>query len=168
MNSTKRGLIITAIVMNFVSIALNIYLAIRGILNLIENPYEAMIWMYVIYKIIGIFAYIATAGLLIYTIADNGVHFRSRNGYYMTAVFLSFILNLFSVSSVLLLITLFISDWVWVKPQDDVYFEKDNHEGESPESKEREKARKIEVLRKLKEEGKITEEEFNEQLFKLL
>lgn len=169
MNKTKRGLIIAAIVMNFLSIALNVYITVRGILTLIENPYEALVWAYVIYQILGVFAYIATAGLLIYSIADKGLHFRQRNGYYMSAVILSVFLNLFSVSSVLLLITLFMSDWVWVKPQDDVYFEKEEkREEKSTEAKDRERARKIDALRKLKEEGKITEEEFNEQLFKLL
>ncbi len=165
MNGTKRGLIIAAIVMNFLSIALNVYLAINGILILIDNPYEALIWMYVIYEILGVFAYVVTAGLLIYSIADHGLHFRQRNGYYMTAVILSLFLNLFSISSMLLIITMFLSDWVWVKPQDDAYFKK---EEKAEENKDKERAKKIDTLRKLKAEGKITEEEFNEQLFKLL
>ena len=79
------------------------------------------------------------------------------------------ILNTFSVPSVLLLITLFIPDIVWVKPHDDVYFSpKEEVKNDGRTFSEQEKARKIEELRRLKAEGKITDEEFNEQLFKLL
>ncbi len=168
MNSTKRNLIIVVIVLNFLSIALNTYLMSNGILAIIKDPYNAYLWFYTIYEGLGVLAYIATAGLLIYSIKDGGRFFRTRSGYYMTAVVITFILNIFSVSSILLGITLFMNDIVWVKPTDDVYFEKEKPSQENSSYSQREKERKIEALRKLKEEGKITEAEFNEALFKLL
>lgn len=160
MNKTKRGLIITAIVLNFISIALNLYFAILYFLP----PTDAITILLGVYQILGVGAYIAANCLLIYAIADGGKHFRQRNGLYMTAVVLTFVLNLFSVSSILLLITLFMSDWVWVKPKDDDFVVVEEKKTDNMDEKEK----KIAQLRKLKEEGKITEEEFNEQLFKLL
>lgn len=161
MNKTKRALIITAIVLNFCSIALNLYIAITYFMVKPLNTYDIFLG---VYELLGVIAYLVASGFLIYSIANKGIYFRQRNGYYMTAVTMTLILNLFSVSSVLLVITLFLSDWVWVRPQDDVYFTVEKEE----KSETAERDRKIAELRKLKEEGKITEEEFNEQLFKLL
>lgn len=163
MNKTKYALIITAIVLNFISVALNVYLAV---LFFLQAAYDKYFIMLGIYELLGAAAYFITSALLIYSIAGKGVHFRGRSGYYMTAVVLTLMLNLFSVPSVLLIITLFMSDWVWVKPIDDVYFKKDEEEKQKDDKKTKEQ--KIAELRQLRDEGKITEEEFNDQLFRLL
>lgn len=164
MNKTKRILIIVAIVLNFISCALNLYL---GILFLLP-PITSINIFYAIYQFLGVLAYVATSVLLLYSISNGGKNFKRRYNCYMTAVILSFLLNLFSVSSILLFITLFLPDIVWVKPHDDVYFVKEDEVKDEKTMSEREKERKIAALRKLKEEGKITEEEFKEELFKLL
>ena len=168
MNKTKRALIITTMVLNFLSIAWNAFLLITTIISLVAEPYNAYGWFLVFYEGLGILAYIAATVLLGYSIASKGVFFRQRNGYYMTALIMVLILDTFSISSILLLITLFMSDWVWVKPQDDVYFKPQEKKQEDKPLAVDDKAKRIEELRKLKEEGKITEEEFNDALFKLL
>ena len=62
---------------------------------------------------------IAVVVLLTMAIWKNGTLFRQRYGMYMTAIVISIIINLLSVSTILLIITMFISDWVWVKPDKD-------------------------------------------------
>ena len=82
----------------------------------------------------------------------------------MTAIVISIIIHLLSVLSVLLIITMFLSDWVWIKPDKDDTVTIDKNTQVIRGSKEE----KIAHLRKLKEEGKITEEEFQDELLKLL
>jgi signal transduction histidine kinase len=160
MNNTKKALIITAIVLNFLSVGLEIFYVVRYFM-LPQNERVAI--FYAVFDILQIVAYLICNGLLIYSIARNGAFFRSRYGYYMTAVVLAMILNLFSVSSILLIVTLFLSDIVWVKPDKE---EKTIVVEEEKSVKNKEK--EIERLRKLKEEGKITELEYQEELMKLL
>ena len=170
MNKTKYALIIAAIVLSICSIAFNVYMLIEYFISAIKaGAITSTAIFFGIYEILGIIAYLVATGLLIYSIAGKGRHFRGRNMYFMSAFFMIVILNTFSVPSVLLLITLFIPDIVWVKPHDDVYFSpKEEVKNDDRTFSEKEKARKIEELRRLKAEGKITDEEFNEQLFKLL
>lgn len=159
MNSTKKALIITAIILNFLSVALEIYFVVR---NFLLPAHERVAIFYVVFDILQAVAYLICNGLLIYSIANNGAFFRVRYGFYMTAIVISMILNLFSVATILLIITLFLSDIVWVKPEKEKTTVVD--EGGSIKNKEKE----IERLRKLKEEGKITELEYQEELMKLL
>ena len=76
----------------------------------------------------------------------------------MTSVMIGLILNLFSASTIILIITMFISDMVWIKPEED----------KSASEMKSDKEKKIEHPRKLKEEGKISEKEFEDELMKLL
>ncbi len=163
MNTTKKALIITAIVLNFLNVGWELYLVITGLMQPanIRQPI-----FYYIFDIFQIIAYIVCNGFLIYSIAAKGAMFRSRYGFYMAAVVISLILNLFSVATILLIVTLFLSDIVWIKPEKDSTFSSSSSQNQnfSNESKEQ----KIEKLRKLKEEGKITEEEYNDKLLDLL
>lgn len=161
MNTTKKWLIIVAIIFNFFSIAWDIY-SIVGWFMLDADARLPV--FYVVYDFITIACCIAVAVLLIMAIWGNGKLFRQRYGYYMTALVLSIIVNLLSVSSVLLILTMFISDWVWVKPKDD----KTVPIGDNVEVIKESKEDKIAKLRKMKEEGKISEEEFQNELMKLL
>ena len=82
---------------------------------------------------------------------------------YMTALVLSIILNLFSVTTVLLVITMFLSDWVWIKPEKDKKFENNVER-----FKELSKEERIAKLRVRHDNGEISDEEFQEELTKLL
>ncbi len=158
MNSTKKWLIITAILFNFVSIGVNIYYIVNWF------KYKASSVFYLIWYFITIACCIAVIVLLSMAIWRNGKLFRSRYGYYMTALVISIIVNLLSVSSVLLIISMFVSDWVWITPKKDDSKVEIDEKTVVIKNKEEEIAR----LRKLKDEGKISEEEFQERLMKLL
>ncbi len=157
MNSTKKYLIITAIITSILGIAYDIYDIVMWFMA--EPAYRSSTF-YVVFAFLEIVASIAIVVLLTLAIWKGGVLFRQRYGYYMTALVLSIIFNLFSVTSVLLIITMFISDWVWVKPE--------KEEGSSQNTSGKSKEEKIAELRKLKDDGKISEEEFSQELMKLL
>lgn len=158
MNTTKKWLIITAILFNFVSIGWNIFYIVNWF------KYKASSVFYLIWYFITIACCIAVIVLLSMAIWRNGKLFRSRYGYYMTALVISIIVNLLSVSSVLLIISMFVSDWVWITPKKDDSKVEIDEKTVVIKNKEEEIAR----LRKLKDEGKISEEEFQERLMKLL
>ena len=113
---------------------------------------------YTIFEILQAVAFLVSAIFLIYSIADDGKSFQKRYGFYLTSVMIGLILNLFSASTIILIITMFISDMVWIKPEED----------KSASEMKSDKEKKIEHLRKLKEEGKISEKEFEDELMKLL
>ena len=153
MNNTKKALIITAIILNIINIGFNIYFIVEYFM-LPEIEQQPL--FYVIFEIFQIIAFIVCTCFLIYSISGNGQLFRKRYGFYLTAVMMALILNLFSPATIILIITMFIPDIVWVKPENNLQNEKSQKEI------------KIEQLRKAKEEGKITEEEFEKELLKLL
>lgn len=156
MNKTKKYLIIVAIIFNFVTVAWDIYDIVAYFLL---EPQNRPAVFYLIFSFIEIFASIAVAVLLIMAIWKNGVLFRQRYGYYMTALVISIIISLFSVSTILLIITMFISDWVWERP------EKEDKVFVSPEENKEEKIAK---LRQRYANGEISSSEFEEELMKLL
>lgn len=173
MNRSKRIMLIIVIIVNILSaIGTSIFLAFeithmpaRG-----TPGYEGRL-ISIIYDCISLAGFVASSGCLAYAISNKGQFFRSRNGYYMSAVIISLCMSLFSLSSVLLVISLFMTDMVWVRPQDDVYFQgEDVNAPPKPEEEmsEAEKERKIARLRQLRDKGTITEEEFKDELMKLL
>lgn len=157
MNKTKFWLIVVAIVFSFVSIGWDIYDIVTFFLT---EPQNRPAVFYVVYYFIEIAALLAVAVLLTMAIWKNGKVFRQRYGYYMTALVISIIISLFSVTSILLIITMFISDWVWINP--------DKEKEEKVVSVTDTREEKIEKLRRKKENGEITEEEFQEEIMKLL
>lgn len=168
MNKTKRILIICAIVLNFLYAALNIFFIVRYFM---AAGFEGATLFFLIYDFFGVAGFLINSGLLWYAIAHKGQLFRQRNNFYMAAVIISVLIDLFSVATILLIITLFLSDWVWVKPQDDEYFSGKDVNAPNQEQKsmsEAEKTKKIAKLRELKESGKISEAEFKDELMKLL
>ncbi len=164
MNKTKKGLIIAVIVLNFLNAALDIYFIVQAFMKGLNTQSAIANLVFDFLEVVGL---LVSAGLLIYCISNDGRFFSERNPYYMSAVIISIFSSMFTISSILLLITLFISDIVWVKPIDDVYF--GTEEKPEPEKmKEEEKERKIKQLRDLRDKGLITEEEFRQSLLKLL
>ncbi|MBO5021930.1 MAG: hypothetical protein J6C53_00415 [Clostridia bacterium] len=157
MNKTKKYLIITAIIFSFVDIGWQIYNIVQYFLT---APQHRSPVFYVILDFLTIATSLAVAVLLILAIWKNGTLFRYRYGYYMTALMLSIVINLFSVTSILLIITMFISDWVWEKPKE----EKEEKVVEVKQSREE----KIANLRLQLEKGEITQEEFDQKLLEIL
>lgn len=159
MNKTKKILILIAIIFSFVDIGWQIYNIVDFFMT--ASALRAPVF-YVVLNFITIFAHVAVAVLLIMAIWKNGELFRSRYGLYMSALVLSIIIDLLSITTILLVITMFISDWTWEKPK-----------GEPDETiieiiNENDKEAKIARLRQLRASGQITEEEFQKQLFDLI
>lgn len=157
MNSTKKYLIITAIIFCILGIGWDIYDIVMWFMQ--DSTTRSAIF-YLVFMFIEIACNIAVVVLLIMAIWKNGTLFRQRYGMYMTALVISIIVNLLSVSTILLIVTMFISDWVWVKP--------DKDESDKVDDKNLSKEQKIELLRKELNDGKITQEQFQKELMKLL
>ena len=159
-------MLIVVIILNFLNAALNVYFIVNAFLYSKMTQWDIVT---IVYDCISVLGFIASSGLLIYSIKDKGLFFNQRSHYYYAAITISICMSLFSVSSVLLVITLFMSDMVWVKPHDDVYFEKkEEKQKEENKMSDKTRERKIASLRELRDKGLITEEEFKEELFKLL
>ena len=157
MNSTKKYLIITAIIFCILGIGWDIYDIVMWFMQ--DSTTRSAIF-YLVFMFIEVACNIAVVVLLIMAIWKNGALFRQRYGMYMTALVISIIVNLLSVSTILLIVTMFISDWVWVKP--------DKDESDKVDDKNLSKEQKIELLRKELNDGKITQEQFQKELMKLL
>lgn len=157
MNSTKKYLIITAIIFCILGIGWDIYDIVMWFMQ--DSTTRSAIF-YLVFMFIEIACNIAVVVLLIMAIWKNGTLFRQRYGMYMTALVISIIINLLSVSTILLIVTMFISDWVWIKP--------DKDESDKVDDKNLSKEQKIELLRKELNNGKITQEQFQKELMKLL
>ena len=158
MNKAKFTLIILSIIFGFADVAYGVYDVVRYFMTAPENRSPIF---YAVYSIIAICVSIAVIVMLIMAIWKKGTLFRSRYGLYMTALVLSVIVNLTSVATILLVVTMFISDWVWVKPKDESFYHKEERQ---PASKEEMIAR----LKEMKDSGQITEEQFQEEVMKLL
>lgn len=158
MNKTKFILIILAIIFAFGDVGYGVYEVVDYFMT---APQDRSPIFYGIYAIIGVLVSIAVIVMLILSIWGKGQLFRQRHGLYMTALMLSVIVNLTSITTILLICTMFISDWVWVKPKDEQIYHKEDPTVTNKEEK-------IAKLRQLKENGLISEEEFQEELMKLL
>lgn len=162
MNKTKFTLIICAIVAAVAELGWGLYSVINYFLVGPSRPI-----FYTVFAFIELATQIAVIVLLTLAIWNKGKNFRKRYGCYMTAIVLSLIITLTSISCILLICTIFISDWVWEKPKDKA---PNPHgfqtiEGEKGKTS---KEDKIAQLRAMKENGLISEEQFQEELMKLL
>lgn len=157
MNNTKKILIILAIVLAFGDIAWKVYYIVNYFMKPAANRVELF---YAIFEMIDIVLIIAEIILLSMAVWANGKYFASRYGLYVTAFMLAIVANLISASTVLLIISFFQSNMVWIKEK----------EANAPmvEIIEETKEEKIIKLRKKRDEGKISQEEFEKEIADLL
>lgn len=156
MNNTKKILIILSIVLALGDLAYNIYYVVNYFMIASENRTALF---YAIFEIIDIVAVIAEIVLLTIAIWGNGKYFNSRYGMYVIAFMIAVIFNLLSISTLLLIASMFTSNIVWIK-------EKEVAPGVEIIEETREE--KINKLRKERDEGKISQEEFERRLADLL
>ena len=158
MNKTKKILIIFAIVFALGDIAWGVY----DIVNWFTLPSsDRTVVFYLVFSFIEVAMSIAVVVLLTMAIWGNGKLFKARYGLYMTALMLSLILNLFSLSTIFLIASMFTSNWVWVH-EDKV------QAAPNVEIINETKEEKIAKLREKKEKGEISQEEFEKQIMDLL
>ena len=162
MNKTKKILLIISTIFLFIGIAYNIFY----IVSYFQTPViDRPAIYYLIYEFINLGFMIAVAVMMIYILWGNGKYFRERYRYFVTSLIISICLNLFSVSTILMIISIYFNDSVIF------YTNKEKNKNVvdiTPENEMSEKEQKIQSLRKMKEEGKISEEQFQEEIMKLL
>lgn len=162
MNKTKKILLIISTIFLFIGIAYDIFY----IVSYFQTPViDRPAIFYLIYEFINLGFMIAVAVMMIYILWGNGKYFRERYRYFVTSLIISICLNLFSVSTILMIISIYFNDSVIF------YTNKEKNKNVvdiTPENEMSEKEQKIQSLRKMKEEGKISEEQFQEEIMKLL
>lgn len=162
MNKTKYTLLICALVACVGELGWGIYSIVNYFLTGISRPL-----FYTVFAFAELAAQVAIIALLAIVVWNKGQNFRKRYGCYMSAIVLSLIITLTSISCVLLIVSIFVSDWVWEKPKDKA----PNPHGFQTIEGEKGKPNKedqIARLREMKENGLISEEQFQEELMKLL
>ena len=162
MNKKKKILLIISTIFLFIGIAYDIFY----IVSYFQTPViDRPAIYYLIYEFINLGFMIAVAVMMIYILWGNGKYFRERYRYFVTSLIISICLNLFSVSTILMIISIYFNDSVIF------YTNKEKNKNVvdiTPENEMSEKEQKIQSLRKMKEEGKISEEQFQEEIMKLL
>lgn len=161
MNNKKKYLIILSIIFTLASIAYEIYYVVNWFI--LEPQYRSSTF-YLVFSFLTIASLIAVVVLLTMAIWGNGKYFRQRYGYYMTALVISIIMDTLSVGTILLIVTMFLSDWEWIKPDIDDKVIIDNKTEVITKSREE----KIKELQEMKARGEISEEEFQSRLMDLL
>lgn len=161
MNNKKKYLIILSIIFTLASIAYEIYYVVNWFM--LEPQYRSSTF-YLVFSFLTIASLIAVVVLLTMAIWGNGKYFRQRYGYYMTALVISIIMDTLSVGTILLIVTMFLSDWEWIKPDKDDKVIIDDKTEVITKSREE----KIKELKEMKARGEISEEEFQSRLMDLL
>lgn len=158
MNNTKKILVILSIILALGDLAWKIYYVVNYFML---APQNRPILFYAVFEIIDIVAIIAEITLLSIAMLGNGKYFQQRYGLYVTAFMLSVVFNLLSISTILLIASMFTSNMVWIK-------EEREEVAPGVEVIEETKEEKIQRLRKQRDEGKITQEEFEKEIAELL
>lgn len=158
MNKTKQILIILAIVFALLDIALSIYEIVTYFSLAPENRASVV---YVVFYIIDVIVAISVMVMLSISVWGNGKNFNRYYGLYMTSVMISIITNLLSISTILLIASMFTSNWVWKKDDSEEV-------AKGVEVINETKEEKIARLREKLSKGEISQEEFEKQVMELL
>lgn len=167
MNKTKRNLILSAAIINLINMIANLVVAIIYLVDpeLYVNlgAYLLIVSYYSIYFVfVEIVAGIIASILLIYSVRKKGKYFRQSQKYYIAGL----IIVIFAggwIPWLLLFISMFTPDIIIINSASEI-----RQEERAEDRTKEEKRKKVEELRRLKEEGVITEEEFNKKLMDLL
>ena len=167
MNKTKKNLILSAAIINLINMVANLIIVIIYCVDpeLYANlgVYLVVISYYSIYFVfVEVVAGIIGSICLMYAVRKNGKYFRRSQSYYIAGLIIIILAGGW-IPWILLLISMFIPDVIIMNTPVEI-----RREERTEDRANEEKKRKIEELRKLKEDGVITEEEFNNELMKLL
>lgn len=172
MNKTRRNLIIAVIVLNLISVVSGVF-TIIGSVFWIESMYaelgialtmpelQSLRIQNYIYASLDILLYLAAAICLILHLKYHDSNYKLSEKLFYAGFIINLVAGILSIENLLLLIAYFKYSDIQVireEREDEVVIE------ESEDSIKR----KIEKLRKLKEDGTISEEEFKDEILKLL
>ncbi len=179
MNNTKRNLILASSIINIIAVTINLIISIISGVNpsIIENNYALFYVLYLLFGygtdiVSGVFIFaIGLVGsiLLMYSIRSKGKYFRRTQGCYIAGFIIVIFCGKF-LTWVLLFISLFIPDIIVMNRPSELRREQKVQDKETilSEKAYAEKVEKIEELKRLRDNGTITEEEYKEKLFELL
>ncbi len=171
MNKTKRNLILAAAILNLIGITASLVLSIILIVNreavqeYLELYYFVSYSTNIVYTIISFIIGLVGSILLIYSVRAKGKYFRRSQGMYLTGFIIIIFFGGF-IPWILLFISLFVSDVIVINSRSELR-EEEKQEIKNDQAYELKK-RKIEELKRLRDSGEITEEEYKQKLFELL
>ncbi len=168
MNKTKRNLILASAILNLIGVTANLILSIILIVNA-ELLKEYINYIYllsystnIVYVVISFTAGFVASILLLYSVRAKGKYFRLSQGIYYTGFIIIVVCGGF-LPWILLFIAMFIPDIIVMNTRSEV-----RHEERMENNAMEIKKKKIEELKRLRDEGTITEEEYKEKLFEIL
>lgn len=170
MNKTKRGLILTSAILNLILITFDLIVSIIFavdkdlIINFVSNymVYVSVPIYNLGYSIFSFVVGVIGSVLLIYSVRQKGKYFRSSQAIY-AAGFVIIVICGGYLAWALLFIAAFIPDIIVMNRPSEVKRE------EAQENRAyAEKKQKIEALKKMRDDGLISDEEYKEKLFELL
>ena len=171
MNKTKRRLIIAAGIVNIIYAALTLAMTIlvRVYPEFVSEYYN---YLYIfgfstnlIYGIISFSICFVGSILLFHSVRQKGKYFRGSMGVYIAGVIIVILTGGY-LSWALLLIAAFVPDIVVINDRAQVRKEEKEEVFESKQYSE--KKQKIDELKKMRDDGEISEEEYKQKLFELL
>lgn len=168
MNKKKRNLIIAGAVINMIFVTISmimsiIYFVNRDVIAQYGDYYYIVSYSSnLISSIISFVAGMIGSILLLYSVRKGGKYFRVSQGIYLAGFVIVVICGSF-LPWILLFISMFIPDIVIMNTPNEVKREEIKEEREYEEKKKR-----IEDLKRMRDNGLITEEEYKEKLFELL
>lgn len=175
MNKTKRYLIMASAIVNLVTVVANLVSSIIAIVKPeFLTRYEAYYYFLgfstnIIYVVISFALGLSGSILLLYAIRKKGKYFRNSYGVYV-AGFVIIVLCGGWIAWLLLFISAFIPDIIVINSRSEVRREEREEQKEEVlrDKAYEEKKAKIEELKRLRDSGAITEEEYKNKLFDLL
>lgn len=172
MNKTKRNLILASAIINLIGVAaslvfsLLVHFRVEAIEPILE--YVAMInysAFNLVYSIIAFVIGLVGSGLLLWSVREKGKYYRRSQGFYL-AGFIIVVIAGGWLSWVLLFIAMFIPDVIVMNTRSEIRREEKQEIREDAAYEEKKKC--IEDLKRMRDAGLITEEEYKQKLFDLL
>ena len=168
MNKTKQNLIIASAIVNLLGCVANLIVAIlmatqsEKVLQFLQEYYIYSPSYNLVFNIITFTAGLVGSILLFYCVRQKGRYFRTSYGSYIAGFVIVVICGGF-LAWILLFISMFIADIVIINHPNDI-----KREEKLEEKAYEDKKRKIEELKKMRDDGIISEEEYKQKLFDLL
>ena len=179
MNKTKRNLIIASAVVNLINITASLVLSIMLMLNqeaVIKFIEEAGIALYsvsfstnIYYAVFSFAIGLVGSILLLFSVRSKGKYFRTAQGLYIAGLIIIIVCGGF-LSWLLLFISMFIPDVIVMNTHSEVRREQrfEERQQQASDAAYEEKKKQIEDLKRMRDNGIITEEEYKQKLFELL
>ncbi len=176
MNKTKRNLILASAIINLIGVvasfvmALLIHFNVEAVMDYID--YVAMINYSVfnlVYSIIAFVIGLVGSVLLIWSVRKKGKFFRSSQGYYIAGLIIVVISGGW-LAWLLLFISMFVPDVIVMNTRSELRREDREEQKQTikDDAAYEEKKRRIEDLKRMRDNGIISEEEYKQKLFELL